>query len=156
MMQGRIVGILLIVIGAGLMFLDGYMLGSRHAKESYKAEQASALAAQIKEREAFEAKASKIETKYVERLKVIYRSAENENVEAVNGLGCVIPNGFVRLHDNAAIATAVPQAPSLLDGSPSGVKLSDVSRSVAGNYRQCNEQAAQLNALIDFVQAQER
>lgn len=65
---------------------------------------------------------------------------------------CVIPNGFVRVHD-AAAQGVLPGAPAGTDAAPSGVALSSVASTVAGNYGICHECEAQLKALQGWILA---
>ena len=66
---------------------------------------------------------------------------------------CTIPNGFVRLSDNAATDT-VPEPASGTDDAPSEVTLSQVERTVSDNYEQYNKVAEQLILLQLWVQEQ--
>lgn len=68
---------------------------------------------------------------------------------------CLVPTGFVSLHD-AATRGAVPKLPGAAGGpdDPSGVALSTVASTVAGNYSTCHETAARLTALQEWVQRQ--
>lgn len=62
---------------------------------------------------------------------------------------CVVPRGFVRLHDEAATGrvSGVPIAAGQSDDAASGVELSQVGSTVAGNYGSCRADAARLDAL---------
>lgn len=62
---------------------------------------------------------------------------------------CVVPVGFVRIHDAAANG----DAPSARDSNaaPSGVELSTVAATVADNYGICQQNAEQLKALQEWV-----
>lgn len=52
---------------------------------------------------------------------------------------CVITDGFVRLHDAAASATApVPYSAGQSPDAPAGIEASTVSATVADNYGTCN------------------
>lgn len=66
---------------------------------------------------------------------------------------CVVPLGFVRVHDAAAagLPTVVASADRAHD-APSGVELSTIAATVAGNYGTCN---SFRQTLID-LQAWER
>lgn len=66
---------------------------------------------------------------------------------------CSISDGFVRLHDEATGNTPVPStdSPSGTDGSSESVELSDVGRTVAGNYSTCRETALRLKELQEWV-----
>lgn len=59
---------------------------------------------------------------------------------------CVIPHGFVRLHDAAAAARPAPDS-TAAGGShdaPSGVALSAVAATVAENYAACHDAIAEV------------
>lgn len=61
---------------------------------------------------------------------------------------CVVPVGFVRLHDAAAAGQdPVPDPAARADDAASGVALSAVGATVAGNYGGCRENAAKLTDL---------
>jgi len=66
---------------------------------------------------------------------------------------CHISDGFVRLHDKATGRASVPgtDSPSGTDGSSESVELSDVGRTVAGNYSTCRETALRLEQLQNWV-----
>jgi hypothetical protein len=65
---------------------------------------------------------------------------------------CVVPVGFVQLHD-AAAAGVPPAAPGAgnPDAPARGLALSAVAETVAGNYTACHETSEQLIALQDYV-----
>jgi len=69
---------------------------------------------------------------------------------------CIIPVGFVRLHD--AAANGVPSLPDTSgkpDDAASGVELSDIASTVADNYGTYNEVKAQLEGLQSWVKQQQ-
>ena len=68
---------------------------------------------------------------------------------------CTINNGFVVLHD-AAAKNKVPETPRDSHAEPSGVKLSTVASTVAGNYGTCHEIRQQLESLQTWVREQEK
>lgn len=76
-----------------------------------------------------------------------------EYVTPKDDAGCNINRGFVRLHDAAASDT-VPGSPSGTDGEPSGVELSSVAKTVAGNYGTAHLCAARLEAWQQWYLAQ--
>ncbi|AJC15140.1 hypothetical protein [Pandoraea sputorum] len=69
-------------------------------------------------------------------------------VTAQADAACIVPVGFVRLHDAAATNTA-PDDPSDSDARPSGVALSTVAATVADKYTSYHELAARFDALRD-------
>ena len=71
---------------------------------------------------------------------------------------CVVPRGFVRLHDAAAAgepaASAVSDAAAPSHDAASGVALSTVAATVAGNYGACRADQERLSALQTWIVAQ--
>lgn len=63
----------------------------------------------------------------------------------------IVPRGFVDLHDTAALGLATSDATRPDAEVPSGIKLSDVGATVAGNYYQCNKYIDQLATLQNIV-----
>ena len=76
-----------------------------------------------------------------------------EYVTAKDDAGCNINRGFVRLHDAASSGT-VPGSPTGTDGEPSGITLSAVAQTVAGNYGTAHLCAARLEAWQQWYLAQ--
>ncbi len=70
---------------------------------------------------------------------------------------CIVPAGFVRLHDLAAAGphAPVPESARGADDAPSGVALSAVAETVTGNYGTCDAVARQLTDLQAWVRAQQ-
>lgn len=101
-----------------------------------------------------------IETKYVDRVRVIYqRGATIERevkvyVTEKDDAGCVVPVGFVREHNAAwAGAPAGPAAES--DRRPAGVALSAVAAADAGNATTCRALKEQRDGVIEFYRRQQ-
>ncbi|HCA26572.1 MAG TPA: hypothetical protein DEP05_02840 [Betaproteobacteria bacterium] len=123
----------------------------------YKAE-AAAQRAQIQRRQ------SRISGKYAAkahaattRIRTIYKTIAKEAPKYVTiqmDAGCVLPHGFVSLWNDASAMSAVPDAAAFLNGAPSAVKLSDVSRRHAADAEQYYQIAAQLKMLQNWVRAQ--
>lgn len=80
---------------------------------------------------------------YVDR----YISKEDDNK-------CVIPDGFVRLH-NDSVDAKVSETPTGINGTPTQIKLSEVGKTVNGNYLTYNQIAERLISLQDWVRKQE-
>jgi len=76
-----------------------------------------------------------------------------EYVTPKDDAGCVVNNGFKRVHDAAAGGT-VPGSPAGTDGAPSGIALSSVSETVAANYGTAHLCAARLEAWQSWYLAQ--
>lgn len=70
---------------------------------------------------------------------------------------CVVPAGFVRVHDAAAAGRPVPEPAGVADDAPSGLELSAVAAAVAENYGDvCQANARQLSDLQAWVREQHR
>ena len=99
-------------------------------------------------------------TQYVDRERVIRLKGETivkevpRYVPIQADAACVVPRGFVRLHD-AAAAGAVPDPDTGdADAAASGVALSTVAGTVAGNYTDSHANSAQLMSLHQALRAQ--
>ena len=99
-------------------------------------------------------------TQYVDRERVIREKGETiikevpRYVPIQADAACVVPRGFVRLHD-AAAAGAVPDSdPGDADAAASGVALSAVAGTVAGNYTDSHANSAQLMSLQQALRDQ--
>jgi hypothetical protein len=64
---------------------------------------------------------------------------------------CTLTRGFVSVLDAAASNTPLRAASGDLDAPATGLKASDVARSVSGNYTTCHTTAEQLRALQEWV-----
>lgn len=110
----------------------------------------------------FEASAAKMDvhfvTKFVDRERVVRQVIHDIQREAPRYVtpstdaAYPLPVGFVRLHD-AAAAAALPGPPGPADAQASTVKASDAATVIADNYGTCHAIRAQLDALIDRLQA---
>ena len=68
---------------------------------------------------------------------------------------CVVPNGFVLLHDSAS-KNEVPDSTRGVDEGASKVKLSGIAETVTTNYTTYHQVSEQLKALQDWVKEQKR
>ena len=91
-------------------------------------------------------------TQYVDRVKIVRETGATivkevpVYVSPEADAACVLPRGFVRLHD-AAAAGRSPEPAGSSDAAPAGIALSTVAGTVADNYERCHENAEQLIAL---------
>ena len=99
-------------------------------------------------------------TQYVDRERVIRLKGEiiikevPRYVPIQADAACVVPRGFVRLHD-AAAAGAVPDPDTGdADAAASGVALSAVAATVAANYTDSHANSEQLKALQETLRDQ--
>ncbi|MBU9457027.1 hypothetical protein [Burkholderia multivorans] len=89
----------------------------------------------------------KIVTRYVDRVRVVREKGDTiVYVDREADRACVVPLGFVRVHDAAAANVPVGH-PGSTDAAAAGVALSAVAATVADNYTTCHENAEQLIAL---------
>ncbi|MCA8205551.1 hypothetical protein LGM71_31470 [Burkholderia sp. AU33545] len=94
----------------------------------------------------------KVVTQYVDRVQVVREKGDiiikevPVYVDREADRACVVPVGFVRVHDGAAGNVPVGD-PGSADAAPSGIALSAVAATVADNYTTCHENAEQLIAL---------
>lgn len=100
-------------------------------------------------------------TKYVDRVKVVRERGVTITKEVPvyvtkeADAHCTVPAGFVSLHD-AAARGGVPDPPGGADAATSGIALSAVAGTVAGNYERCHENAEQLTALQSWIREMEK
>lgn len=148
-----------VLLGSVLILLGscstGYVAGRKHEANSWKAEQAKVLDAQIKEREAYLANVTEMVKQYnekKEKTRVVYRTIREQVPGATTG-GVCFSQSAVSLWNSGL------SGEKLLSGStpgaadaPAGNGASDTE--VLGNavtnfeqYKQCRDQ---LNKLIDW------
>ena len=104
---------------------------------------------------------SKIVTKYIIKTQVI-KETGNAIIKEIpvyitktDDVKCVVPNGFVLLHDSAS-RNEVPVAPGRINESASDVKISEVAGTVITNYTTYYQIAEQLKSLQDWVREQQK
>lgn len=94
-------------------------------------------------------------TKYIDRVRVVQVAGDTiikEVPQYVPSDSCLLPAGFRVLHD-AAASNTVPNPVSVANAP--AVPAQDVATTIATNYRQYFELATQLEALQEWVRAQE-
>lgn len=149
----------LLLLAAALVGF-GWVRGAAHVQARWDAESAqqSLAAARVQARQA-EATV-KVVTQYVDRVKIVREKGAEiikevpVYVPAEADAACVVPRGFVRLHD-AAAAGRFPEPAGSADAAPAGIALSAVAGTVADNYSRCHANAEQLMALQEWVRAQQ-
>lgn len=101
-------------------------------------------------------------TEYVDRVQVIKERGATiikevpVYVSAKADAACVVNAGFVRVHDAAAGNLPAPEPSGAADEAPSGIALSTVAATSAGNYATCNETAERLTRLQEYVREYEK
>lgn len=102
-----------------------------------------------------------IETRVVEKIKVVKENVyiNREIIKEVAGrqidASCALPNSAVSLHDSAS-RNEVPDRARSTDGTPSGVKASQLLDTVVDNYGACHENAEKLKAWQEWYRAQKK
>jgi hypothetical protein len=102
-------------------------------------------------------KAVTVLTKYADRSAAIKKESQSiqqdvkSYVSPSSDSGCIIPIGFVRIHDKAANGN--DSAAGNSNEASAGVELSAVAETVAENYAICHQNAEQLTALQSWVQS---
>ena len=149
-----IVVLLAVVAGFAWWATDNYTAAVDRAEKAETT--ASALRTQLNNIQS----ATVTVTQYVDRERVIRLKGETivkevpRYVPIQADAACVVPRGFVRLHD-AAAAGAVPDPdPGDADAAPSGVALSAVASTVAGNYTDSLANSEQLKTLQQTLRDQ--
>lgn len=138
---GRLVLACLMVVVA---IVAAYLHGQRDGVRREKAAEAKRQAAAIKVVQRVGAEGARISADVGHQLdarKVEIRTVTKTLTKEVpvyvtvkSDLACVVPDGFVRLHDAATHGVALPAAPGGLVEAPSGVPLSAVAETIVGNY----------------------
>ena len=152
--------LLVVALIAAALFGFGWLKGAGHVQAEWDAEvvKQSLTAARVEKAQA--QATAKVVTKYVDRVKIVRQAGETiikevpVYVSAQADAACVLPRGFVRLHD-AAAANEIPGPAGSADAAPAGIALSTVAATVADNYERCHENSAALTALQEWIRKQE-
>lgn len=143
------IGARMLVIGAIALAGAAVIIAIQHTRLVSAGQRADDLARA--ERDAAR-RDEKVVTQYVDRVQVVREKGDTiikevpVYVDREADRACVVPVGFVRVHDAAAANMPVGD-PGRADAPASGVALSAVAATVAGNYTTCHENAEQLIAL---------
>lgn len=149
------------IVAAVCLVFVVFQLGQQHERREWELKVAQ-LNEQIAKLETESQKVTtQVVTEYVDRVKIVKEKADaiivkvpvyvNKSADA----NCTINNGFVVLHD-AAAKNKVPETPRDSHAEASGVKLSTIASTVAGNYGTCHEIRQQLESLQQWVREQEK
>lgn len=148
--------VLLLAVVAGL----AWWATDRYTTAIHRAEKAETIASALRTQLKNTQGATVTVTQYVDRERVIRLKGDTiikevpRYVPIEADAGCVVPRGFVRLHD-AAAAGAVPDSDTGdADATTSGVALSAVAGTVAGNYTDSHANSAQLMSLQQALRDQ--
>jgi hypothetical protein len=144
-----------------MLVLGSWSLGSSTEKDKHalELEKQKAYIAEL-EKKASE-KTIEVVTKYVETVKVVKEKGEaiREQVPVYitkeDNARCVIPDGFVIMH-NSAVQNTIPESPRNSNEGPSGIELSKATEVIVENYNKYHEVVEQLRALQDWVKEMEK
>ncbi|MFJ4288758.1 hypothetical protein ACIP1U_03055 [Cupriavidus sp. NPDC089707] len=146
--------LLLAVAGTGAWMTDRYRKAVKRGDDAEAA--AAGLRVQLRN-----ATGSVVTvTRYVDRVQTIQVKGDTiikevpRYVPVQADAACTVPVGFVRLHDAAATGALLDPDPGDADAAPSGIALSTVAATVAGNYTSSLADAEQLSALQQILRDQ--
>jgi len=149
---------LIAILGAFSLLLGGFFYGRHVGNLDSKVAIANfnqkAQATQVVYQKVAGPATTKIVTQYVDRWHTIKENEDvnkqiAENVVPDHG---ILSNGWVRTYNNSAAATAIDPA-SAADATPSGVAANQALGTITDNNATCNSWKAQLNALLDAIEA---
>lgn len=153
--MSRIYAVAAALLVAVLLFGLGWMARGDHVQAEAAEKQNARLAEAFAQGQALGVVRDQVVTQYVDRVQVIEKKGATiikevpVYVSAKADAACTVNAGFVRVHDFAASGQPLP-APDPAgdaDAAPSGVALSAVAETVAGNYTSCQQNAEQLTQL---------
>lgn len=150
----QVASVILLVFGV-------YMEGGVSNQEKWEARVAEVKLQMAKKDAASSDATVKVVTKYITNVEVVKEKGESivkeipKLVTATADGQCVIPNGFVLLHDSAS-HNEVPDSSGVTNDAPSGVKLSGVAETITENYTTYYKVAEQLRSLQEWVKEQKR
>jgi len=153
-LPAELVGVVLLVVGA-------YFYGGHGVQQAWLA-RVQELEAKVKIAEEKSQQVNKvIETKIVEKIKVVKENVyvNREIIKEVAGkqldASCSLPKSTVSLHDSASRNEVAGRA-AATDGTPSEVKASQLLDRVVENYGSCHENAAKLEAWQEWYKEQKK
>jgi len=157
--MSRIYGVAAALLVGVLLFGLGWMARGDHVQAQAAEKQNARLAEAFAQGQELGVVRDKVVTKYVNRIQVIEKKGATlikevpVYVSAKADAACTVNAGFVRVHDYAAAEQPLP-APDPAgdaDAAPSGIALSTVAETVAGNYTSCRQNSEQLTSLQELL-----
>ena len=148
------------IISIAILTFAIYMEGAISNQAEWKAKVA-ALQVEIAKKETISANiTTEVITKYVDRIKIVKEKGNviikeiPTYITKTDDAKCVVPNGFVVLHDSAS-RNEVPDTARIVDERASKIKISGVAETVGENYNTYHEVAEQLKSLQKWVRDQQ-
>ena len=137
-------GLLAVVLG---VFFAGYTQG-RHSVELSNQQaivaQQQHVITQEHAQQSITARVDAAHAASAAATRTVYQTIEKEVIRYVSQAStpaCLLPAGWVRLHDAAALS-AIPAAPSESDGAASAFTTDDALGVITGNYETCESTAS--------------
>ena len=153
-LPAELVGVVLLVVGS-------YLFGSYGTEMAWR-ERVRELEAKVKVAEEKSQQVNTvIETKIVEKIKVVKENVyvNREIIKEVAGkqldAQCTLPKSTISLHDSAS-RNEVPERAAATDGTPSGVEASRLLDTVVENYGSCHENAEKLKMWQEWYREQKK
>ena len=153
-LPAELVGVVLLVVGS-------YLFGSYGTEMAWR-ERVRELEAKVKVAEEKSQQVNTvIETKIVEKIKVVKENVyvNREIIKEVAGkqldAQCTLPKSTISLHDSAS-RNEVPERAAATDGTPSGVEASRLLDTVVENYGACHENAEKLRMWQEWYKEQKK
>jgi hypothetical protein len=150
-----LVGAIALASAAGGLWIHGHRSGADAVRAEVDATRTQQVEAAMVKLKAEVERGNEISKKLEERNRTIRRLSDSRRDSLVRLESCgALPGAFVRLHDDAAASrvSADAEAPGLAGCEASTVTTAQAAGVIASNYDTCNAQAAQLDALIDWVE----
>jgi hypothetical protein len=148
-------------IGSAFLLVCGlYMEGGISNQERWESKVAEAKLEMAKKDAASADSTTKVITKYITKIEIVKEKGDAILKEVPKFISadadgqCVIPNGFVLLHDSAS-RNEVPDSSRGVDEGASSVKLSGVANTVTENYTLYYQVSQQLKSLQEWVKEQQ-
>ena len=153
-LPAELVGVVFLVVGS-------YLFGSYGTETAWR-ERVRELEAKVKVAEEKSQQVNTvIETKIVEKIKVVKENVyvNREIIKEVAGkqldAQCTLPKSTISLHDSAS-RNEVPERAAATDGTPSGVEASKLLDRVVENYGACHENAEKLKMWQEWYREQKK
>jgi hypothetical protein len=153
--------VLAVVAWSVLLSAGSYQSGKKQCTLEYNANQKKQLETVIDKRVVNENASNQDVKTTIERVEVVRWKTRDVvkrvpvYVSGVADNGCVVPVGFVRLHDLSASGEGLPDNPDAtgqLYDQASGVELSTVASTVVENYGTCREEMTRFEGLQGWVE----
>jgi hypothetical protein len=149
------------LVGVVLLVAGSYLFGSYGTEMAWR-ERVRELEAKVKAAEEKSQQVNTvIETKIVEKIKVVKENVyvNREIIKEVAGkqldAQCTLPRSTVSLHDSAS-RNEVPERAAAADGAPSGIEASRLLDRVVENYGACHENAEKLKMWQEWYREQKK